>query len=399
MSDAPAVTIVGCVGGEVFGKRAKRTLDGADVVVGSPRHLASLPTYDRQLRIELVGALPALLDQISDLREQGRSVCVLASGDPGFFGITRVLAERLGHDHLVVHPAPSSISLAFAAVGWHWDDAEVVSAHGRELAPAIASIRRAGKVAVLTGPGNPPESIGAALLEAGCEPREVVVATLLGEQGEQLTRTDLDGLAAGSYDPMSVVLLRRAADADGPSLSWGRPEREFAQRDGMITKAEVRAVALGKLGIPASGVLWDIGAGSGSVAVEAAGLAPGLRVIAVERSADDAKNIVENAARLGVNVEVVVGAAPDALDDLPTPDRVFVGGGGPAVVRACWDRLRPGGRLVTTSILLDHALSAHALLGEMVQVQVNRSVPLGEHGVRFEPLNPVYIAWGDRGSE
>jgi precorrin-6Y C5,15-methyltransferase (decarboxylating) len=324
-------------------------------------------------------------------------VCVLASGDPGFFGIVRLLGARLGRSAVRVHPAPSAVALAFAAAAVSWDDAVVVSAHGRPLAAGVPALVAAAKAAVLTAPDTPPEVVGRALVAAGCGPRDVVVASRLGEADERVEATDLPGLAAGAFDPLSVVVLLAPDGASpGPGLSWGRSEDAFARRAGMITKAEVRAVALSKLELTRSGVLWDVGAGSGSVAVEAATLALGRRVYAVEQVADDAARIGTNAAAAGVDVDVVVGAAPAALAGLPDPDRVFVGGGGPDVLAACWDRLRPAGRLVATFVVLDRALAAFHLLGSMVQVHVDRCVPIGGAGVRLEPLNPVFVCWGDK---
>jgi precorrin-6Y C5,15-methyltransferase (decarboxylating) len=162
----------------------------------------------------------------------------------------------------------------------------------------------------------------------------------------------------------------------------------------MITKAEVRAVALGKLALPPTGVLWDVGAGSGSVGIEASALAAGLTVCSVERDATDAERIITNAAAHRVDVQVVVGEAPAALRDLPDPDRVFIGGGGIDVLDECLRRLRPGGVVVATYVLIDRALAAHERLGNMVQVRIDRCVPLGQVGVRMEPLNPVFVCWG-----
>jgi precorrin-6Y C5,15-methyltransferase (decarboxylating) len=302
---------------------------------------------------------------------------------------------RLGRDAVRIHPAPSSVALAFAAAGVSWDDAVVVSAHGRPLADGLAAITAARKVAVLTSPESPPEAVGRALDAAGCGPREVVVASRLGEDGERIVATDLAGLAAGGFDPLSVVvLLQPDVAAPGPSLTWGRHEDAFVRRAGMVTKAEVRAVALSKLELTRSAVLWDVGAGSGSVAVEAAAMAPGLRAYAIERDATDAANIGVNATAFGVAVDVVVGLAPAALEGLPAPDRVFVGGGGLDVLHACWERLRPAGRLVATFVVLDRALAAFDLLGSMVQVHVDRCVAIGSAGVRLEPLNPVFVCWG-----
>lgn len=403
------VHIVGMVGGEVFGRRAAHALRTADVLVASARHLAHVatnrPTEPSQV-IELTGVLDRVVDRIVEARDAGRSVCVIASGDPGFFGIVRVLARRLGRGALRVHPAPSSVSLAWARAAMSWDDADVVSAHGRPLAEAVDHMLRRAKVAVLTAPGSPPERVGAELLAAGCGPRAVTVVSRIGEPDETVVATDLTGLATGHFDPMSVVLLVAPSSTpddgsgavDAPTVSWGAPASAFVHRDGMITKGEVRAVALAKLALPRRGVLWDIGAGSGSVGIEAATIAPELRVWAVERAPDDAARIAANAAAFGVadRVEVVVDTAPSAFAELPDPDRVFVGGGGLDVVTAAWERLAPGGILVATFVVLDRAVAALGILGEMVQLHVDRAVPIGSVGVRLEPTNPTFVCWGRR---
>jgi precorrin-6Y C5,15-methyltransferase (decarboxylating) len=320
----------------------------------------------------------------------------LASGDPGFFGIVRVLAEQLGSARLEIHPAPSSVALAFARSGLSWDDATVVSAHGRSLEEAAA---RAGgaKVAVLTSPDNPPQALGQALQGRGCAARAVTVVSALGEPGEAIVRTDLEGLAAGRFDPLSVVLLVAPEAPSEMGLAFGLPESSFEHRDGMITKAEVRAVVLGKLALPPAGVLWDVGAGSGSVGIEAARLRPGLRVIALERSGADADRIRANARSHGVPVEVVVGDAPAAFEGLPDPDRVFLGGGGLEVLDAALARLPPDGLLVATFALVDRAAAAWRRLGEMAQVSVSRAVPVAGEGPRLASENPVFVCWGRRG--
>lgn len=417
------IAVVGLHGGEAFGAAALAGLRAARVVVGSARHLDAVRALEGGdgggagtsgaaiERIELAGAIEPLLDRIAERRARGSAVAVLASGDPGFFGIVRVLAQRFGPEALAVHPAPSSVALAFARLGRSWEDALVVSAHGRPFEPSAGLVSRAPKVAVLTAPDQPPQAVGARLLELGCGPRDVVVATRLGEPHEELVRTDLAGLAAGSFDPMSVVVLLDPAAPvpDGPTSvgggvdparpdprigrGWGLSESEFDHRAGLVTKAEVRAVALGHLALPRTGVLWDVGAGSGSVAIECARLQPDLRVIAVERGAEDADRIEANAARHGVRIEVVRGAAPDVLEGLPAPDRVFVGGGGPAVLRAALAALRPGGIVVATHVLVDRAADAYSLLSNLTQVAANRAVPIAD-GFRLEAQNPVFISWG-----
>jgi precorrin-6Y C5,15-methyltransferase (decarboxylating) len=361
-----------------------------DLLVGGRRNLAGRP--GRHLVIG--GDLAPVLDAIA--HEPGR-VCVLGSGDPGFFGIVRALASRFGPEALDVRPAVSSVSLAFARLGLPWDDAVVVSAHGRPLADAARRAAAAPKVAVLTSPDAPPEALGKELAALGARHRRAVVCSRLGTATEQVADVDLAGLAAGTWDPLSVVVLLSgdAGDlASAPVLAWGRPDDEFAHREGMITKSEVRAVALGKLALPPTGVLWDVGAGSGSVAVECAGLRPGLRVLAVERDPDQAGRVRANAIRHGVAVEVVEGEAPAVLAGLPDPDRAFVGGGGLDVLDAVLARLAPGGRVVAAFAAMDRAAAAAARLGRLVQVGVSRAAVLPDGGVRLAAENPVFVAWG-----
>ena len=391
------VAIVGFLGDEYFGRAAGAALRAADVVLGIGRLLDALPADVAGKRIQLPGPLAETLDVAAERRALGERVCLLASGDPGFFGIVRVAAARFGPGAVEIHPAPSSVAVAFARAGVHWDDAVVVSAHGRPLAAAAEAVLPHPKAAVLTAPDQPPEALGRALLDAGCGPRRVTICAHLGHAGEAVTRTDLAGLAAGSFPPLAVVVLEAPGALDGgaggPTLVWGVAEDRFAHRAGMITKAEVRAVALGKLALPGAGVLWDVGAGSGSVAVECSRLAPGLRIFAVERRPDDAARLRENAR--GTGIVVVEGEAPAVLAGLPDPDRVFVGGGGLDVLESVMDRLRPGGLVVATYAALDRAAAAASRLGQLVQMAVSRGVPLGGSGaLRLAAENPVFVCWG-----
>lgn len=394
----PSVTLVGIVGGEWFGRAAGRAVAAADVVVGARRHLDSVGLPERAEVVELGSDLGGDLDRVARWRTEGRRVCVLASGDPGFFGLARLARARLGADGLVVHPAPSSVALACARAATHWDDVVVVSAHGRDPAAAVAAATAHPKAAVLCSPASPPEEIGRRLVESGCGPRRATVAARLGEPSEDVWTGDLAGLAAGCFDPLAVVVLEAPAAGSGagsgPALAWGLAEDRFEHRAGMITKAEVRAVALGKLALPPAGVMWDVGAGSGSVSFECAGLAPGLRIFAVERRPDDTGRLRANLA--GTGVTVVEGSAPAVLAGLPDPDRVFVGGGGIGVLESVLDRLRPGGRVVATYAAPARAAQAADRLGSMVQLQVSRAVPTGDEAgtLRLAAENPVFVCWG-----
>jgi len=393
---ADRICVVGVgADGAPLSANAAADLAAADLVIGSPRHLESHAPAGR-----MTAAITADIDGVLETAaaHPGR-VCVLASGDPGFFGILRPLVERFGSDRLTVHPAVSSVAAAFARVGLPWDDAVVVSAHGRPLPDAVSAVMGAAKAAVLVSPDNPPEVLAKALMAAGgAEKRRTVVCSRLGTPAETVTAVDLAGLAAGTWDPLSVVLILPpdgpTAVAARPTLAWGRPDHRYIHRDGMITKAEVRAVVLGKLALPAVGVMWDVGAGSGSVGIEAAGLAPGLQVWAVDRDGDAAAQTAENAGRHGVSVEVVTGEAPEVLAGLPDPDRLFVGGGGLAVLEAAVGRLRPGGRVVATYAGLERAAAAAGLLGHLVQVGVARGRPLADGGLRLSAENPIFVAWG-----
>jgi len=399
---AEPLDIVGVHGGRPWGAEAEAALAAADVVFGAGRHLAAAAVPGEV--VELVADLDDALRAADSRRREGQRVCLLASGDPGFFGVGHRARLLLGDGAVRVHPAPPSVALAFARIGDRWDDAVVVSAHGRRLAPAVEAGVRHPKVAVLTAPDQPPEALGGALVAAGCGPREVHVCSRLGEADEQVSACDLPGLAAGRFDGLSVVVLRvPGARRPGPNgtwagahgLAWGRPVEDYRHRGGMITKPEVRAVAISKLDLPAAGIMWDVGAGSGSVGVECARLAPGLRVFAVERDASDARRAAANAE--GLAVEVVVGSAPDALGDLPDPDVVFVGGGGVDVLDACLGRLRPGGRVAATWASVKRAAAAADRLGHLVQISVSRGVGVGSPpSLRLEADNPVFVTWGPR---
>ncbi|MFI2639478.1 precorrin-6y C5,15-methyltransferase (decarboxylating) subunit CbiE [Streptomyces sp. NPDC018610] len=390
-------------------------LAGAELVVGGRRHLDAVRLPDTAERVVL-GPLAPALDTIAARLDEERRVVVLASGDPGFFGIVRALAERFGSERLDVRPGVSSVAAAFARIGLPWDDAVVVSAHGRDPRTAVNVCRAQPKTAVLTGPGAGPAELGAALARTRAD-RVLVVASALGEEGrEQVeTVTPAEAAARDWGTAVSVVLcldrsralgaVRTVAGAPRHPAGWAPGEDAFAHRDSMITKFEVRALALARLGPRPGDLVWDVGAGSGSVAVECARL--GAAVIAVERTADGAGRVRANAAAHGVDVTVVHGAAPGALAELAEladdPDAVFVGGGGrelPAIVEACARRARR--TVVVALAALDRvpaarrALTAAGLVCDGVLLQSSRLAPLPGDVTRLAAANPVFLLWGVR---
>ncbi len=406
---APRITVLGAA----LAGDHRELIAGAALVLGARRHLDAAGV--RPERALALGPLaPALdaLDALTSTDPQARAV-VLASGDPGFFGIVRALAERFGPDTLDVRPGTSSIAEAFARLGLPWDDAVVVSAHGRDPHPAFNVCRARRKTAVLTAPGAGPAELGAALLATPGIERRLVVARDLGSADERVERVTPAQAAARDW-PGVHVLLCLAADgpAVGPIRSvagdpgvppggWALPEERFEHRDAMVTKAEVRALALARLGPRLGELVWDVGAGSGSVAVECARL--GAAVVAVERAEDGVRRVRANALAHDVDLSVVHGSAPAALAGLPTPDAVFVGGGGadlPDIVTACARRARR--TVVVTLAAVDRvpgvraALLAAGFTAEGVQLQASRLAPLPGGVSRLAATNPVFVLWGSR---
>ncbi|HEY2674242.1 MAG TPA: precorrin-6y C5,15-methyltransferase (decarboxylating) subunit CbiE [Rugosimonospora sp.] len=410
------VTVVGCLG-EVPATAAGRVA-AATLVAGAERLLSTVDNSSAERVV--MGDVAAALDRV--VAHDG-PVAVLASGDPGFFGIIRALRRR--GVEVDVWPAPSSVAVAFARIEEQWDDAIVVSAHGRRLAPAANACRAYPKVAVLTGPGTGPAELGAALSGTS---RRLVVAEWLGSPGERITEVGPAEAAARQWRDPNVVLvladhllrerpmteryqpdiplaehpLAKAARLGMPWVAgappapsgWALPDEVFEHR--MITRAEVRALALARLGSRLGDMLWDVGAGSGSVAVEGARF--GAAVLAVERDPAACASIRANAARLGVELGIVEGEAPECLADLPDPDAVFVGGGGLEVLDACLAR-RPA-RVVATYAALERvgpalaALARDGYWAEGVQVQANRLAALPDGTHRLAATNPVYLVSG-----
>jgi precorrin-6Y C5,15-methyltransferase (decarboxylating) len=400
------ITVIGTGTGAV---PSGDVLAGAELVVGGRRHLDAVRLPDGAERVVL-GPLAPALDTIGEYVAKDRPVVVLASGDPGFFGITRVLAERFGPERLDVRPGVSSVAAAFARVGLPWDDAVVVSAHGRRLRTAVNVCRARAKTAVLTGPGAGPAELGAAL--AGWD-RVLVVASGLGSADERVERvTPAEAAARDWGTAVNVVLCLEETRALGPvrtvagpgeqPAGWALDETEFAHRDSMITKFEVRALALARLGPRLGDLVWDVGAGSGSVAVECARL--GAAAVAVEKTPDGVERVRANAAAHGVDVRVVHGTAPAALDGLADdPDAVFVGGGGrdlPAIVAACARRARRA--VVVAMAALDRvpavreALTSAGFSCDGVLSQSSRLAPLPGDVTRLAATNPVFLLWGVR---
>ncbi|HEY2241892.1 MAG TPA: precorrin-6y C5,15-methyltransferase (decarboxylating) subunit CbiE [Streptosporangiaceae bacterium] len=419
MTGSAQVTVIGC-DGDPLPPAAEAALARAAAVAGAPRHLAAVPLPPEAERI-LIRRLDLALDAIA---AHPGPVAVLASGDPGFFGIVRALRTR-GITPAVV-PAVSSVALAFARLGLDWDDALVLSAHGRDTGPVMAAALAHPKTAILTGP---PEAdtgtLRTALRDAG---RAVYVAEALGTPDERVRDLTTDP-GAEVTDPHLLISLAATPNTDNPTDpinpispinptspagprwlaghlgapdAWALPEDDFDHRDSMITKSEVRALALAKLGPGPGRTIWDVGAGSGSVAVECARF--GAWAIAIEADPAQADRIRANATRHGVLLRVVTGHAPEALADLPAPDVTFIGGGNDQVLEASIRAGAPA-RVVVTLASVDRVRPVCDLLSglgyrvEGSQVQASRLAPLPGGSLRLAASNPVFVLWGDRAGD
>lgn len=397
---------------------ARRRLASADFVVGVGRTLDLVRPHLSATAVvkDMDGALGQTPAWIETAMDAGRRVAMIATGDPLCHGIAGFLAGKLGPVRVEILPAPSTLQLAFARFRKPWQDAKIVSCHSADagewavgatpehgLYKIMRAIALHRQVALFTGPDNNPARLARALVAAGYgEDLRLSVASRLLLPDETLF-PDLRATAAAAMefpDP-NVVLVERAPDARQPA--FGLEDLEYIQRTpekGLITKQEARALSLAKLRLAADAVVWDIGAGSGSVGLEAARLAPLGHVWAIEKNANDAANARANAARFrATNYTLVEGRAPAHLDTWPDPDAVFIGGSGgelDELIRLILGRLKPQGRLVMNFVTIENlatataALSAVGAAWDVVQLQASRSQPILDMH-RLAAQNPVWI--------
>lgn len=383
-----------------------RLIEGAALLVGGRRHLALLKGKHQEC-IEITSDLKGLVEA---LRRQCRSrrIVVLASGDPLYYGVGAHLVNALGREKVRVHPNITSVAAAFARMGEPWQDACVVSLHGRRQEGRLEhAIRTADRIAVLTDPVCTPQWVGDFLRRWGARGFAIGVFECLGSDTERISWHTTESIAGQTFDMPNMVVLKREPQGgrSHPALHLGMPESAFAHERGVITKTEVRAVALSRLCLMPHQTLWDLGAGSGALSIEASLLMPGGRIWAVEKNPQRLEQIRANRDRYGVaNLEVVEAELPEGLAQLPDPERIFIGGGGRALgetVAVACRRLPPDGILVVNTVLMDslHAtvksLREGGLAADVVQVQVSRSRPLADSD-RLTAMNPVWIIQGRR---
>ena len=395
--------------------RARDILARAQVIAGGQRLLAALDhccTEDRPIQpeklIPIGRDLAATLARIERLSHKLR-VVVLADGDPLFYGFGQRLIEALGADNVVVIPNLTTLQVAAARLKLPWQDVRTVSLHGRsDYQPLFAAISRHDAVAVYTDAENPPAAIAQALLQRGAEDFTLTVCEDLDTPQERIRTLALEAVWDEHFSPLNLVLIQRNYPPETP-LQLGIPDHFYFHENALITKQAPRAAGLSMLGILPRSVVWDIGAGCGSVAIEASHLAWQGRVFAIEPNRRRAGMIRENLRRFGAwLVDVLRAEAPDCLAGLPDPDRVFIGGGlggdeakAKAILDIACKRLPHGGRLVAHCILLETLHRAKQYLESLgwnygvTQLSAATSDKLAGD-LRFKAQNPVFILWAEK---
>ncbi len=390
------ITIVGIGedGLDGLGKRARDVIAGAEVFVGGDRHLEFVADRDA----ERVSWGKDFDHGVAAIRKhRGKRVVVLASGDPLHFGVGATLSRRFGIEALEIIPAPGAFSLAAARLGWSIPDVTCLTVHGRSLETVNLYLRPGGRLLVLSWDGTTAAKLAALLTAKGYGDSNLMVLEHMGGDVENTIAETATAWTVTETAALNTIAVELVAGSDAAvwSRAAGLPEEAY-RHDNMITKREVRAVTIAALAPLPGEVLWDVGAGNGSVAIEWLRLEPSAKAIAIEKTPARADNARFNALELGVpRLKVVDASAPAAFDDLDDdPDAVFAGGGLNAeLLAACWHRLKSGGRLVANAVTLEGRAALMAQReaggGELVQIAISREAPVGPRAA----LKPMMEVW------
>lgn len=389
--------------------RHLKIIESADVLVGGQRLLDYFDkTAARRQPIDrnIATAVEFIQNQMKT-----QSVVVLASGDPLFFGIGSILVNALGAENVAIYPNISSVAAAFARIKEPWSQVQVVSLHGRQNDQSIIQALHAGRtVAVFTDPTHNPAWIAKRLRLEDFGSVGICVLESLGTQAERFGWYQPDQVVNMDFSEPNLVILKPDAGLQSPKITpfLGIPDHHFLHEKGLITKSEIRAISLAKLRLLPDHVLWDLGAGSGAVAIEASALLERGKVIAVEKKSERVSQIEANKSQFGIsNLQVVQAVLPDGLDGLPRPDRIFVGGGGKdlkSIIESVAIHLKPDGIVVVNTVLMPSVLTAQETLDAlgfktaMVQAQISQSRKM-PWGNRLQAQNPVWIITGIRKAE
>ncbi|MCP4295242.1 MAG: precorrin-6y C5,15-methyltransferase (decarboxylating) subunit CbiE [Proteobacteria bacterium] len=402
-----AITLIGVNDDGCLSLSSKmvNAIANCQILAGGERQLEFFPDFGGE-KFVLKSGLSQIIDQIVELSAES-NVCVLASGDPMFFGIGALVFKKAGLDNVEVIPQPSSIQFAFAKAGLKWDDAKLLSLHGRPREGFITQIKRYRKIGCLTDANNSPAEIARYMLDYGeCGWNSWVCENLSGINARVRNFKSLEELVqCKDISDLNVWILERTCpDWAPPSIIQNLNEDRFSKRiprKGLITKKEVRLLTMGEMQIKKDSVIWDIGAASGSISIEAAHLAYEGRAYAIEVDEESIQCCRENLKTFALdNVKIIKGHAPEILDQIDeNPDIVFIGGSKGSlgkIIQTAYQRLKSKGRLVVNVITLENIHEAYQTLKEtgvkpnIIQLNISRGVPIARY-FRYEALNPIHI--------
>ncbi|UHS57829.1 precorrin-6y C5,15-methyltransferase (decarboxylating) subunit CbiE [Agrobacterium vaccinii] len=366
-----------------LGSAGRAAIENAEFVFGGKRHLALAAEAIRGEALPWPAPFDVAMSDVLALR--GRNVCVLASGDPFHYGVGVTLLRHVAAEETVSYPAPSAFSLAASRLGWALQDVECVSLHGRSIDLIRPHLHPGAKLIALTSDENAPALLATLVSEAGFGRSCFTLLEALGGPHQRVRSAEAKRFSFEDIDPLNVLAVEVIADETSRVLSYAQGlDDALFEHDGQITKREIRAVTLSSLSPRHGELLWDIGAGSGSIGIEWMLAHPSLRAIAIEQHQERAERASRNAETFGVpGLEVVIGTAPDAFEGLPTPDAIFIGGGGSeqGVLDGAIAALKSGGRLVANAVTLEMEavlLAAQARLGgSLIRLEVARASPVG----------------------
>jgi len=404
------VTVVGMgMSPEDLNSRTLALVKEADILIGGKRHLdyfLKLPAK----KVPLSKNLKTVLNVISPSIKNKKRVVVIASGDPGYYGIANYLITHLGKEKVEIIPNITTFQAAFAKIKESWDDALLLSLHGRPIPRLASLLRRHKKIGMLTDNKNTPQRIARSILaeDSSLKVIDVFVLEKLGTKDEKIRRFSLKSIIRKSFSSLSTMVLiskTRGEWEEEENIRLGIPDTHFSHQRGLITKDDIRIFTLAKLNLLKKGVFWDIGSGSGSIAVEATLLAPELKIFAIEKDKKRIEDIKKNIRKFntGGTITPVLGEAPEVLKGLPKPNRIFIGGSEGQllpILRYCRRVLLPSGKVVINAATLETVNSAVEFFekigwfSKVTLLNISKMKKTGEHK-RFQSLNPVFVIEGN----
>ncbi|MBI5233005.1 MAG: precorrin-6y C5,15-methyltransferase (decarboxylating) subunit CbiE [Deltaproteobacteria bacterium] len=400
---------IGVHGLEGLAPRSMEIIKNASLVIGAERHLKFVSGINHRT-MSLGPDMGKTLEMVKGEIKRKKDVALLATGDPLFFGIGELTVKKLGKKQVAIIPNVSIVQEAFSLLKEGWAGTRILSLHGRkDTDKFLRDVNGEDKVAVFTDPLNTPSFIARTLLDAGIRDYTVYVLEAIGAKEERIIKGTLHGIAGRRrFNPLNLmVLIKKQTKKPSAPVSFGMSDDLFIHTSNTMTKQEIRAIVLARLGIAPQNIVWDVGAGFGTVSIEAAGLVSSARVYAIEKKRARADIIEKNKARFGVlNLSVIKGAAPPVLKKLPRPDRVFIGGGGEDIVpilSLAAKNLRGCGRIVVSAVTVETFVRAASFFikqgwdWEMMSVNISKTKKLGSLNM-LNASNPVFIITANKAS-